>query len=139
MAYRKKTLRTMSPTARKVARLVGEQASIAIRLKNLIPDLQRLDLDSKALETAKSSGLVLSVNDLWGLRDCLYHCRDSGYTTGANLEWANGMLDRIAQYREQLENPTRREEDSRIHKEREMVELPDILSFESTGIPRQEL
>lgn len=53
MAYRKKTLRTMSPTARKVARLAGELESVSRRLKNLVPELQRLDLDSKALETAK--------------------------------------------------------------------------------------
>lgn len=52
MAYRKKTLRTMSPTARKVARLVGEQVSVALRLKNLIPDLQKLDSDARALATA---------------------------------------------------------------------------------------
>lgn len=51
--YRKKTLRRMSPTARKVARLAGELASVAKRLKNLIPDLQRLDLDSKALAHAR--------------------------------------------------------------------------------------
>jgi len=43
----------MSPTARKVARLAGELESVARRLKNLVPDLQRLDLDSRALETAK--------------------------------------------------------------------------------------
>jgi hypothetical protein len=49
MAYRKKTLRTMSPTARKVARLAGELDSVSRRLKNLVPDLQRLDLDSRAL------------------------------------------------------------------------------------------
>lgn len=49
MTYRKKTLRTMSPTARKVARLIGELESVSNRLKNLIPDIQRLDLDSKAL------------------------------------------------------------------------------------------
>jgi len=39
----------MSPTARKVARLTGELESVSRRLKNLIPDLQRLELDSKAL------------------------------------------------------------------------------------------
>jgi len=55
MAYKKKTLRTMSPTARKVARLTGELESVARRLKNLIPDLQSLDLDSRALETATNS------------------------------------------------------------------------------------
>lgn len=49
MAYRKKTLRKMSPTARKVARLAGEAESVARRLKNLIPELQQLDLDSQAL------------------------------------------------------------------------------------------
>jgi len=53
MAYRKKTLRRMSPTARKVARLAGELDSISRRLKNLVPDLQRLDLDSQALIHAK--------------------------------------------------------------------------------------
>jgi len=49
MAYRKKTLRVMSPTARKVARLIGELDSVSRRLHNLIPDIQRLDLASKAL------------------------------------------------------------------------------------------
>ena len=54
MAFRKKTLRTMSPTARKVARLAGEVDSIAKRLKNLIPELQLLDADSRALVNAKA-------------------------------------------------------------------------------------
>jgi hypothetical protein len=54
MAYRKKTLRTMSPTARKVARLTGELESVARRLKNLIPELQQLDLDSRALAKARA-------------------------------------------------------------------------------------
>lgn len=49
MALRKKTLRKMSPTARKVARLAGEAESVARRLKNLIPDIQQLELDSQAL------------------------------------------------------------------------------------------
>ena len=48
--FRKKTLRRMSPTARKVARLAGEAESVARRLKNLIPELQQLDLDSQALK-----------------------------------------------------------------------------------------
>ena len=56
MALRKKTLRRMSPTARKVARLTGELESVARRLKNLVPDLQRLDLDSQALAHAKEQG-----------------------------------------------------------------------------------
>ena len=53
MAYRKGTLRSMSPVTRKVARLIGEQQSVAKRLKNLIPELQRLELDSRALETTR--------------------------------------------------------------------------------------
>jgi proteasome assembly chaperone (PAC2) family protein len=99
MAYRKKTLRTMSPTARKVARLMGEQVSIALRLKNLIPDLQRLDLDSRALETAKSSGLVLSDTDAWGLESALIHGQQDGYFDD-NKEWAEAMLQRLRKFRD---------------------------------------
>ncbi len=58
MTFRKHPLRTMSPTARKVARLIGEQESVAKRLKNLIPDLQQLDADSQALATAKQNSPV---------------------------------------------------------------------------------
>ena len=64
MAFKKRTLRTMSPTARKVARLVGEQESIAKRLKNLVPNLQRLDADSKALATAKGTPVWLDTQVL---------------------------------------------------------------------------
>ena len=42
----------MLPTTRKVARLIGELESVDRRLKNLIPELQRLELDSKALENS---------------------------------------------------------------------------------------
>lgn len=52
MTYRKKTLRTMSPTARKVARLAGELDSVARRLKNLVPELQALEFAEKALISA---------------------------------------------------------------------------------------
>ena len=55
MAYRRKTLRSMSPVARQVARLIGEQASIARRFKNLLPEIQRLEADSAALKTAKQA------------------------------------------------------------------------------------
>lgn len=55
MAYRRSTLRRMSPTARKVARLAGEANSLARRLKNLVPELQLLDADSAALKTAKQA------------------------------------------------------------------------------------
>jgi len=49
MAYRKRTLRSMLPTARKVARLIGELESVDKRLKNLIPELQRMEGESQAL------------------------------------------------------------------------------------------
>ena len=49
MAYRKKTLRSMLPTTRKVARLIGELESVDKRLKNLMPELQRMEMESRAL------------------------------------------------------------------------------------------
>jgi len=49
MAYRKRTLRSMSPTTRKVARLIGELESVSKRLKHLMPELQQLESDSQAL------------------------------------------------------------------------------------------
>ncbi|MBA7642092.1 hypothetical protein ES703_49778 [subsurface metagenome] len=36
-------------TTRKVARLIGDLDSVSRRLKNLIPDLQRLEMESRAL------------------------------------------------------------------------------------------
>lgn len=103
MAYKKKTLRIMSPTARKVARLIGEQESIARRLKNLIPELQSLELDSKALSTAKQ-GLQVSNSDLNSLWGTIIHGQQDGYFND-NSEWAEGMLARIIAMREKL-NPT---------------------------------
>jgi len=55
MVMRKKTLRRLSPVARKVARLAGEANSLGRRLKNLVPEIQRLEADSEALKTAKQS------------------------------------------------------------------------------------
>jgi len=49
MAYRKRTLRSMLPVTRKVARLIGEVESTQRRLKNLIPELQRMELESRAM------------------------------------------------------------------------------------------
>ena len=53
MALRKKTLRKMSPTTRKVARLIGELASVERRLKNLLPEIKEIEFESQALKTAK--------------------------------------------------------------------------------------
>ena len=52
MAFRGRTLRRMSPVARKLARLAGEADSLGRRLKNLVEEIQSLELDSKALEKA---------------------------------------------------------------------------------------
>ncbi len=49
MVMRKKTLRRLSPVARKVARLAGEADSIGRRLKNMVVEIQRLEADSQAL------------------------------------------------------------------------------------------
>ena len=49
MAYRKRTLRSMSPVARKLARLAGEAGSLERRLKGLVAEIQQLELDSLAL------------------------------------------------------------------------------------------
>lgn len=43
MAYRKRTLRSMSPVTRKVARLRGELSSIDRRLKNLLPEIRETE------------------------------------------------------------------------------------------------
>ena len=55
MAARNKTLRRMSPVVRKVARLIGEQESIARRLKNMLPLLAELEAAGEALKTAKQA------------------------------------------------------------------------------------
>jgi len=57
MAYRKKTLRQMSPTARKVARLIGELDSVSRRLKNMMIDIQLLESDSTALKNIRAAQL----------------------------------------------------------------------------------
>ena len=54
MAYRKKTLRSMSPVARHLARLAGEAGSLERRLKNMVVEIQQLELDSRALANVKA-------------------------------------------------------------------------------------
>jgi hypothetical protein len=48
MAYRKKTLRRLTPEARKLAKLIGELESVSRRLKNLVPIVERLEVDLRA-------------------------------------------------------------------------------------------
>lgn len=53
MAYAKKTLRHMSPQARKLARLINELESTTRRLKNFMPSIQDIELDSRALQHSR--------------------------------------------------------------------------------------
>jgi len=48
MPYRKRTLRQMTPHARKLARLANELESVRRRLKALVPVLQDLELWERA-------------------------------------------------------------------------------------------
>ena len=58
MAYRKNTLRLMFPTTRKVARLIGELDSVTRRLKNLMPEIKRIEFESQALKAAKQASPI---------------------------------------------------------------------------------
>ena len=53
MPMRKKTLRRMSPEARKLARLIGDLESVTKRLKNYLPIVQELELWAKAAQAQK--------------------------------------------------------------------------------------
>jgi len=48
MAYRRKTLRRLTPEARKLAKLIGELESVSRRLKSLVPIVERLEIDVRA-------------------------------------------------------------------------------------------
>ena len=48
MAYRKKTLRRLTPEARKLAKLIGELESVSRRLKSLVPVIDSLEIDRRA-------------------------------------------------------------------------------------------
>ena len=53
MVYRKATLRKMPPVTRKYAKLLGELESVIRKGKNLVEEISRLELDSRALAHAK--------------------------------------------------------------------------------------
>jgi len=53
VALRKATLRRMPPVTRKYAKLLGELESVLRRGKNMVEQIQRLELDSRALAHAK--------------------------------------------------------------------------------------
>ncbi len=56
MAYRKSTLRRLPPFTRKYARLLGDLDSVLRRGKNLLEEMSRLELDSRALAHARDKG-----------------------------------------------------------------------------------
>jgi len=58
MVYRKATLRKMPPVTRKYAKLLGELASVLRKGKNLVEEINRLELDSRALAHAKERGAI---------------------------------------------------------------------------------
>jgi len=49
MAYKRKTLRTMPPTSRKLARLINDLNSTTRKLKNLLPDIVDAELAERAM------------------------------------------------------------------------------------------
>ena len=59
MAYRKVTLRRMPPETRKYARLLNDLESVLRRGKNLVGEVNRLELDSRALAHAKEKGAII--------------------------------------------------------------------------------
>ena len=56
--YRKATLRKMPPVTRKYAKLLGELESVIRKGKNLVEEIARLELDSRALVHAKERGAI---------------------------------------------------------------------------------
>ena len=59
--FRKATLRKMPPVTRKYAKLLGELESVIRKGKNLVEEIQRLELDSRALAHARERGAVTSI------------------------------------------------------------------------------
>ena len=63
MAYHKKTLRNMSTNSRKLARLINDLDSALIRLKNFLPTVESMELDSNALYNRLSTFEKKAFND----------------------------------------------------------------------------
>ena len=59
MPYRRSTLRRMSPVTRKYAKLLNELESVLRKGKNMVEEIQRLEIDSRALVHARESGAVI--------------------------------------------------------------------------------
>jgi len=57
--YRRATLRKMPPVTRKYAKLLNELDSVLHRGKNMVEEIQRLELDSRALANARERGAIV--------------------------------------------------------------------------------
>jgi hypothetical protein len=55
MPMRKRTLRRLTPEARKLARLVNELESVATRLKNMVATVQDLEMWARAEQKRQSA------------------------------------------------------------------------------------
>ncbi len=66
MAYRKLTLRRLPKHTRKLAKLINELESTTNRIKNLLPTMERLELDSNALfnKTLIQEALKTPINEI---------------------------------------------------------------------------
>jgi len=60
---RSKTLRRLPPVTRKYARLLNELQSIERRLKNILPEIERLEIDSLALRKHSCTETLKSTED----------------------------------------------------------------------------
>lgn len=89
MAYRKKTLRRLPEKTRKLARLIGELTSTTTRLKNYLPEVEQLELDSKALTHAKQINkpdLIAAAGDMAeALKDIIEQAERTRLPLGADL------------------------------------------------------
>ena len=65
MPYRRKTLRAMTPTARKLAKLQGELDSAATRMKKLIAEVNEIEatLKTASLENDRHRAALLETTE----------------------------------------------------------------------------
>jgi CRISPR/Cas system-associated endonuclease Cas3-HD len=63
---RKKTLRKMSPGARKIAKLIGDLESVTRRLKNCLPELEEMEMWAKVAKKQKGASPAASEHPIEG-------------------------------------------------------------------------
>lgn len=54
MSYRKRTMRKMYPVARKLAKLENQMDGLSRKIKNLIPQVEKVEFEARALRNAKA-------------------------------------------------------------------------------------